>query len=1275
MKYIISGRICERESKLGVRGLIVRTYDKGRKYDKLLKTTLTDNEGHFKMIYDEVAAADLFKSPPEIFLRIFTQPFRFLMDTKEKMQWGARDEEKIELEIPREQLGPLSPSRPDGIVEAGINLTKNDLKIEKEGMLDVPRLPGWDNGGPVGAPSLPEKFQYIVLPLGAKILKVEVHPGQPVCPPVEVNPLPVRAPKKNMGYDAYDANDSEHRFSERESLMQVYPIYLNQTKPYPEELVVQGSMRRKESVQILKMLVRPVQYDPVKHNFVFYPNLRYAIHYDLFDVQSKNSMEKDQTFKQSELQRLQTFLERDHVFMAKDIGIGVKEVLDFTDIPYVIISDNFTWPEKSKDGKGAPKNDDPQKQSLKVNDAGPVEHFERLAKWKTSRGMRTRVVTIEDIVAGKYGDCTDGNNARDLQEVIRNFVKMANREWGLDYLLLGGSHIIVPMRYLLGYITCEGMYPAWDFSRCSDSGRFVNPPPPRGCFLVANRKKAYLCHDFILGTPDSSTALITSNGKKIFFKGTHPKDKIVWYFADETFGPLLDNETQKLKEVPHSFECPKDYPGVTNKGTMICNLIVEGPLEDIDDDYHWALPNRLIPSDLYYASLDLPSSTYSPHDFDSNDNEIYGQYRWVYYVRDGEVPIDGFDPDSPDVWVGRAPIESGEEARSFVDKVLTYERLQTPVEDGEVPELVDPSYLKRVVLAVDHANLSIDSQEHQIWQDQNWNNRDPPESGKFICQPNNGSLLVHLQSTLVEKLKDWPTVSPHVVARFFDADKGFGMDIKIPYQGSDASATSPLSWHFVTELLENYVISKGPTGYASLTGSAFHVPPKRIVWFDGESREGTWPYQAESMCRHLSENFTEFNEYSRYYADYMGFENAQPLTVENIRAALDKGCHFVILEGHGNFNGCSMVWWKESKGSRSDFNNHLKYFIAVAGSSCSTAVPDDQYRSLGETLVLDSDGGAIAYIGNTRTGFDNLNEKKLLWSNLYRYGRLGPAAGDQCLPGRKLWFVYERILYGDPEMPVWTQMPNTYQVVHPEFLESQGYPFDVCVLHKGSPLPLQRVTLIGGWTNSQQEPLILHSKLTNESGMSSFDLGAIPEDLKEITVTVVPSKVGNGELNFVPYFAKILVVKFQGGWLRCTKCGALFFGHGSTQGMCPNGGAHTAAIGENYRLIANSPEAADQQGWLCCKNCQSLFFAGEGITNAGVCRDDNPTDGSEKPHDGSKSRKYALEYGGTQWRWCSKCQMLHLYQGGLFAPNIRRCFDKNGKNHNVGGTKYYVHIG
>ena len=70
--------------------------------------------------------------------------------------------------------------------------------------------------------------------------------------------------------------------------------------------------------------------------------------------------------------------------------------------------------------------------------------FERLADWKTRKGVPTVVRTIEWIEQNY-------RHGADKAESIRNFLQEAYAKWGVEWVLLGGDTDVIPARY--GYVT------------------------------------------------------------------------------------------------------------------------------------------------------------------------------------------------------------------------------------------------------------------------------------------------------------------------------------------------------------------------------------------------------------------------------------------------------------------------------------------------------------------------------------------------------------------------------------------------------------------------------------------------------------------------------------------------------------------------------------------------------------------------------------------------------------------------------------------------------
>ncbi|MBI9088607.1 MAG: hypothetical protein JEZ12_05290 [Desulfobacterium sp.] len=120
--------------------------------------------------------------------------------------------------------------------------------------------------------------------------------------------------------------------------------------------------------------------------------------------------------------------------------------------------------------------------------------------------------------------------------------------------------------------------------------------------------------------------------------------------------PGLDSDQEKIKR------CIKDY--AVNRGTLW--VLLGGDSNGVPDyDCYAAVPTGLntsvsdatIPADIYYAGLD---------DMDWNDDN---DGRACECVSNGDT-IDLY----PDLFIGRASVESGQDAVAFVSKVMAYER-------------------------------------------------------------------------------------------------------------------------------------------------------------------------------------------------------------------------------------------------------------------------------------------------------------------------------------------------------------------------------------------------------------------------------------------------------------------------------------------------------------------------------------------------------------------------------------------------------------------------
>jgi hypothetical protein len=425
-----------------------------------------------------------------------------------------------------------------------------------------------------------------------------------------------------------------------------------------------------------------------------------------------------------------------------------------------------------------------------------------------------------------------------------------------------------------------------------------------------------------------------------------------------------------------------------------------------------------------------------------------------------------------DVWVGRAPVESAAQARAFVDKVITYERLETP--DGE--HAVDTSYLQKVLFAADWWGREIQSRQTDTSV--------PPEEGTFTHVAGTSTTKVRTKFDLT---MNGGNPSHRLVARRTDTD------VVVPFDPSASSGE--LAWSFRTS--ETYATqSAAPTRFVRVTGPEADIDPEFLFW-DPVGLEGA-AHEKEDMRAKIKSWYPNFSSVTRFYADHFDLSTPpplQPLEEAPLRAELNNGWHFVSLTGHGWPGGCCGV----NVAAHPDFANHRKYSIAFA-DSCSTARPDST-DSFGEVAAIDPDGGMVAYVGNTRYSWIGVgdNYEQFFWCALKAFGRTGPAAGLRLATSgiRAVWTIYAQTPYGDPEMPAWTDVPKAQELSVPETV-FWGDPLEVVARHLGSGASGHTVTVL---EETESGPHLLGTKTTDSGGRVRFPLPGHRTDTVTLQVT------------------------------------------------------------------------------------------------------------------------------------------------------------------------------
>ena len=256
----------------------------------------------------------------------------------------------------------------------------------------------------------------------------------------------------------------------------------------------------------------------------------------------------------------------------------------------------------------------------------------------------------------------------------------------------------------------------------------------------------------------------------------------------------------------------------------------------------------------------------------------------------------------------------------------------------------------------------------------------------------------------------------------------------------------------------------------------------------------------------------------------------------NVINALNAGQHIVNHADHSNNNcmGTGYVHhnWLIYNSDMDALTNGNKQTILYS-MGCDPAAYDVS-NCIAEHFVRNSNGGGIAFIGNSRYGWYNYGQyttlsmdydihffKSLFQENLYN---LGAAFSDhkndgyQDHPGDQ-YYQYcftELTLLGDPELPVWTENPTAFVIDHPQTIPLASSSFTVHVeTTNGNDVENAYVCL---WKDDE----IYQRGLTNSEGNVTFTVTPATVGTMEVTVTkhnYIPSEstVQVLESNLLPY--------------------------------------------------------------------------------------------------------------------------------------------------------------
>ncbi len=276
-------------------------------------------------------------------------------------------------------------------ISVTINYSKSALKFISTGEgYEKVFLAKMDITDRAGDPQLPVDKKYILLPFDAVVDSVKASSY---------------TQEYIDGYhDIYPAQKQVvlSRMAEKTAFTQPNKSVYESHDQYPGKIFEYKSSGYMNGNHIAEILIYPLQYVPAKKGLEFYSSIELTIYFHndpKKETPGKTLSANGQTIYDHSVRDLTGITPTS--FLGKDAGSAPLEYLIVTKPPFDTV-------------------------------------FQRLADWKTAKGISGAVRSVDWITANYPG--------RDTQEKIRNYLKIAHSDSGLTFLLLGGDVGVVPVR-------------------------------------------------------------------------------------------------------------------------------------------------------------------------------------------------------------------------------------------------------------------------------------------------------------------------------------------------------------------------------------------------------------------------------------------------------------------------------------------------------------------------------------------------------------------------------------------------------------------------------------------------------------------------------------------------------------------------------------------------------------------------------------------------------------------------------------------------------------
>jgi hypothetical protein len=278
-------------------------------------------------------------------------------------------------------------------------------------MQDLPRY------GDPGAPVLPLKTIKILIPQGKKYQSIDVVPGN----------RRMMKGKFKVEYGSMPTPIS----SKPTVTVRPNPRIYSSTGPFPKSLFSNVLEQHLRGYDILLVTLHPVQYFPKTGELFYFESM--TVNINLKDGGKISPYFRNRPEDKILVQKIVDNPDAADTYVKATSPLRPTSIVNASEsYDYIIITNN------------------------NLNSS-----FQPLINWKIQKGLKARIVLVNDILNdsdyfanGVFGDGV-GSKFNDTAARIRNFIKDAYQNWGIEYVLLGGDTGIIPVRGLYGFVATD----------------------------------------------------------------------------------------------------------------------------------------------------------------------------------------------------------------------------------------------------------------------------------------------------------------------------------------------------------------------------------------------------------------------------------------------------------------------------------------------------------------------------------------------------------------------------------------------------------------------------------------------------------------------------------------------------------------------------------------------------------------------------------------------------------------------------------------------------